>query len=60
MMLVDSPFFDVTKETHDSSHKLFKEAFTEGFAWEVLEVLSGTYGVSLNSHSQGMKLTLVR
>ena len=46
MMLVDSPFFDVTKETHDSSHKLFKEAFTEGFAWEVLEVLSGPPKVS--------------
>ena len=51
MMLVDSPFMDVTSETHDSSHKLFKEAFNEGFPWEVLEVLSGTYGVYINSYS---------
>ncbi|CAG2212485.1 unnamed protein product [Mytilus edulis] len=41
MMLLDSPFIDVSKETHDSSHDLFKKAFPEGFPWEVLDVLSG-------------------
>lgn len=46
MLLCDSPFIDVTKETHDSSHEAFRKAFSEGFAWEVLEVLSGPPKVS--------------
>jgi hypothetical protein len=41
MMMEFSPLFDVSKETNASSHDLFKSAFTEGFAWELLEVLSG-------------------
>ena len=33
--------FDVSKETKDSSMDLFKTAFPDGFAWELLELLSG-------------------
>ena len=36
-----SPLFDVTKETNNSSHALFKSAFPDGFAWELLERASG-------------------
>ena len=41
MMMELSPLFDVSKETNASSHDLFKTAFSEGFAWELLEILSG-------------------
>ena len=41
MMMELSPLFDVSKETIASSHDLFKSAFSEGFAWELLEILSG-------------------
>jgi len=33
--------YDVRKESFESSHSLFGNAFTEGFPWEVLEVFSG-------------------
>ena len=41
MMMESSPLFDVSKETNASSHALFKSAFPDGFAWELLEILSG-------------------
>ena len=41
MMMEASPLFDVTKETNSSSHALFKSAFPDGFAWELLELASG-------------------
>ena len=43
MLMEDCPLFDVNKETQDSSMKLFRTCFPEGFAWELLEVLSGKY-----------------
>lgn len=46
MLLKDSVLFDSTAETHDSSHDLFRTAFPDGFAWEVLEVFSGPPKVS--------------
>jgi len=41
MTMQDSPLFDASKETWESSHSLFNEAFPDGFAWELLEVFSG-------------------
>ena len=41
MFLSGSPLYDATKETSESANKLFTEAFTEGFAWELLEVIQG-------------------
>lgn len=41
MMLIDCPLFDVTKETNKSSHDLFKTCFPDGFAWELMDILSG-------------------
>jgi hypothetical protein len=33
--------YDAQTHTFESSHKLFRGTFTDGFAWEVLEVFSG-------------------
>lgn len=41
MMMDNSPLFDASKETNASSHLLFKTAFPDGFAWELLELYSG-------------------
>ena len=41
MMMEQSPFFDVTKETNASSHRLFSQAFPDGFAWELPQLISG-------------------
>ena len=46
MMLEDSPLFDVSKETNESSHTLFKTAFPDAFAWELLDLFSGNYCLS--------------
>ena len=43
MLMWESPFYDAEKETFESSHELFREAFKESFPWEVLEVISGRY-----------------
>ena len=47
-MLETSPLFDVSKETNESSHKIFTTAFPDGFAWEVLDVFSGPPAVSFS------------
>lgn len=39
-LLGKCPGYDGTKQTFESANKIFSEAFTEGFAWEVLEVFS--------------------
>ncbi|KAK3087874.1 hypothetical protein FSP39_011812 [Pinctada imbricata] len=41
MFLEGSPLYDVCKESNASSHEMFKKAFPEGFAWELLELMSG-------------------
>ncbi|KAK3088023.1 hypothetical protein FSP39_013622 [Pinctada imbricata] len=46
MLLEGSPLYDVCKESNASSHEMFKKAFPEGFAWELLEVFSGPPRVS--------------
>jgi hypothetical protein len=33
--------YDSKKEDFDSSHALFRNTFTDGFPWEVLQVFSG-------------------
>ena len=33
--------YDNSKETNESSHKLFRGTFPSGFVWEVLDVFSG-------------------
>ena len=37
---VDKDIYDVTKETFDSSHDLFRNTFKDGFPWEVLQVFT--------------------
>ena len=41
MMMEGCPIFDVEKESQESSMKLFRTCFPAGFAWELLEILSG-------------------
>ncbi|GIF37858.1 ester cyclase [Actinoplanes xinjiangensis] len=40
VLIGDSPFYRVGKESFDSQHDVFHGAFPNGFYWEVLEVLS--------------------
>ena len=47
MMMDNSPLFDVSKETNESSHALFKKCFPDGFAWELLELQSGKIQIYL-------------
>jgi len=45
-LLGKCPGYDGTKQTFESANTIFSEAFTEGFAFEVLEVFSGPPSVS--------------
>ena len=41
MTMEQSPLLDVSKETWESSHNLFRDAFPGGFFWELLDLFSG-------------------
>ncbi|XP_072034832.1 uncharacterized protein [Amphiura filiformis] len=41
LFLDDSPLYDASKETRESSDNDFKTTFPDGFSWEVLEVIHG-------------------
>ncbi len=41
MLMADSPMYDAEHQSFESSHRLFKSAFEEGFPWELSEILSG-------------------
>eukprot|EP00105_Crassostrea_gigas_P028451 XP_011450104.2 PREDICTED: pathogen-related protein [Crassostrea gigas] len=41
ILMCESPLYNAVKETNQSSHDLFRNVFTTGFAWEVLQVFSG-------------------
>ena len=41
LLLDDSTVYDALAESRESSDDLFKGTFTEGFPWEVLEVIQG-------------------
>jgi len=41
MLLGDIPGYTASAQTFESANKIFSEVFTEGFAWECLEVYSG-------------------
>ena len=41
VFLSGTPLYDADKETSASADQLFSGTFTEGFAWEVLEVIHG-------------------
>ncbi|XP_068762551.1 uncharacterized protein [Montipora capricornis] len=40
-LMQNQPLYNSNKHTFESSHELFRSAFSEGFAWELLEVFSG-------------------
>ncbi|XP_013390487.1 uncharacterized protein LOC106158908 [Lingula anatina] len=42
-LLADAPLFKATGEKQEILHGQYKEAFPGGFAWEVLDVISGRY-----------------
>ncbi|XP_060082103.1 uncharacterized protein LOC132561396 [Ylistrum balloti] len=46
ILMWDSPLYQAQEETNESSHKLFRHAMPNGFAWEVLETFSGPPKVS--------------
>ena len=46
LFIGDSLFYDGSKETFESQHDVFHGALSEGFFWEVLDVLSGPPNVS--------------
>ncbi|CAH1777818.1 unnamed protein product [Owenia fusiformis] len=41
MLLSGCPLYNLKAHTFETSHALFKKAFNEGFAWELLELFSG-------------------
>lgn len=41
LFLGDSAHYKASEETFASSHRLFKDTFSTGFVWEVMEVYSG-------------------
>ncbi|WAQ99185.1 PRPX-like protein, partial [Mya arenaria] len=45
-LMTETPLYDASNETHETSHKMFHDVFKNGFAWEVLEVYSGPPKVS--------------
>lgn len=53
LMIGDSPYYDGSAETFDSSHDVFHEAFPGGFFWEVLEVFSPPPVVAFKWHHWG-------
>jgi hypothetical protein len=53
-LLGKCPGYDGTKQTFESANTIFSEAFTEGFAWEVLEVFSGPPSVAFKWRHFGM------
>ena len=40
-LMQNQPLYNSNKHTFESSHALFRSVFSEGFAWELLEVFSG-------------------
>ena len=51
---VDKDIYDVTKETFDSSHDLFRNTFKDGFPWEVLQVFTGPPKVTFSWRHWGV------
>ena len=41
ILMQNQPLYDSEAHTFESSHDLFRSAFSEGFPWELLEVFSG-------------------
>ena len=41
ILLQNQPLYNSEAHTFESSHNLFRSAFSEGFPWELLEVFSG-------------------
>ena len=50
--LVDCPFYNGKDLSFDFSHKLFKRCFNKGYAWEVLEIFSGSVQFVYRSNSK--------
>lgn len=40
-VMQNQPLYDSEVHSFEASHGLFRSAFSEGFAWELLEVFSG-------------------
>ena len=53
MKEISKDLYDAENETFESSHKLFRGAFSGGFPWEVLEVYSGPPKVAFSWHHWG-------
>ena len=51
---IDKNIYDVTRETFDSSHDLFRNAFKDGFPWEVLQVFTGPPKVTFSWRHWGV------
>ena len=41
ILMQNQPLYNSEAHTFESSHNLFRSAFSEGFPWELLEVFSG-------------------
>ena len=41
ILMQNQPLYNSEAHTFESSHNLFRTAFSEGFPWELLEVFSG-------------------
>ena len=51
---IDKDIYDVTKETFDSSHDLFRNAFKNGFPLEVPQVFTGPPKVTFSWRHWGV------
>ncbi len=54
MRNISKELYDAQNETFESSHELFRGAFSKGFAWELLEVYSGPPKVAFSWRHWGM------
>ncbi len=54
MRNISKELYDAQYETFESSHELFRGAFSKGFAWELLEVYSGPPKVAFSWRHWGI------
>ncbi len=51
---ISPELYDSTKHSYESSHDLFRGAFTEGFPWELISIFSGPPKVAFSFRHWGL------
>ena len=47
VLMQNQPLYNSNAHTFESSHDLFRSAFDQGFPWELIEVFSGNWKISV-------------